>query len=41
MNKTEEVELYWKNELIDIACICESWSTSEEYGTFDGYDTYS
>ena len=40
MNKLEEVELCLKNELVDIACICESWSTTEDVVAFEGYDTY-
>ena len=40
MNKMKEVELCLKNGLIDIACICESWSATEKYVAFHGYDTY-
>ena len=40
MNKLEEVELCLKNELVDIACICESWSPTEGVVAFEGYDTY-
>ena len=40
MSKVEEVELCLKNELVDIACICESWSATEENVAFEGYDTY-
>ena len=40
MNKLEEVELCLKNELVDIACIFESWSATEEVVAFEGFDTY-
>ena len=40
MNKLEEVELCLKNELVDIACICESWSATEDVVAFEGYNTY-
>ena len=40
MNKLEEIEIWLKNELADIACICESWSVTEDVVAFEGYDTY-
>ena len=35
----EEVELCLKNELVDIACICELWSVTEDYVSIDVFDT--
>ena len=37
MNKLEKAELCLKNELVDIACICESWSTTEDVVAFERY----
>ena len=40
ISKLEEVKLCLENELVDIACICESCSATEDVVAFEGYDTY-